>query len=97
METTGPPMSAQMTTQLSVIVNYVNNSEGGGSQAKGSKKVQPFHFLFNSPFLYPAPTSAIQPDRLDAAASCTIPHPPTYRHTPTNPTQNDSGQARRHP
>ena len=29
METTGPPTSAQMTTPLSAIVNYVNNSGGG--------------------------------------------------------------------
>ena len=85
MQTTGPPASAQMTTPLSAIVNYVNNSGGGVHKRR---EVERLTFSLSSSDV----SDTTRPARRRRIIHDS-PSPLIYRHTPTNPTQNDSGHA----
>ena len=85
MEATGPPTSAQMTTPLSAIVNYVNNSGGGVHKRR---EVERLTFSLSSSDV----SDTTRPARRRRIIHDS-PSPLIYRHTPTNPTQNDSGHA----
>ncbi len=85
METTGPPMSAQMTA----IVNYVN--KGGGGVHK-RREVERLTFSLTSSESTSDVSDTTRPARRRRIIHDS-PSPLIYRHTPTKPTQNDSGHA----